>query len=201
MSEITIAEASRRTFLGGVAAAIGVRSAISLLERLGLFLTPAAVSAAALPRSTADAAPGYRCLTRDEAAFTEALVNALCPADHLTPDGVTCGLASSIDRLLADEGIAAAQHFKAGVAVADNACRGRFGVRLHRLTASDADGFARDIAAGRVAGAGVPLDSWLDERVKPLLVQASFAEPIYDRYCNRVFWKMFGHAGRTSDRA
>jgi gluconate 2-dehydrogenase gamma chain len=199
MSEFTLTEASRRSFLRTVTAALGVRSAISLFQGSGLsLLAPEATSAAALPRSTAGAAPGYRCLNRDEAAFTEALVNVLCPADHLTPDGVTCGLASSIDRLLADEGIAVAQHFKAGVAAANTACQQRFGVRFDHLVASDADAFLHDIGAGRAGAADLPLDSWLNERVNQLLVQASFAEPIYDRYCNRVFWKIFGQAGGTN---
>ena len=45
----------------------------------------------------------------DEAAFVEVVVNALCPADHLTPDGVTAGLAAAIDAQLSDESAALVQ--------------------------------------------------------------------------------------------
>jgi hypothetical protein len=44
---------------------------------------------------------GYQSLGPDEVGFVEALVNVMCPADHLTPNGVDCGLAIYIDRQLA----------------------------------------------------------------------------------------------------
>jgi hypothetical protein len=37
-------------------------------------------------------------LSPDEAAFFEALVNIMRPADELTPNGVDCGSATFIDR-------------------------------------------------------------------------------------------------------
>src|SRR3546814_8337107 len=47
-------------------------------------------------------AKGYQSSSPDEAAFVEALVNVMCPANELTPNGVDCGLATVIDRQLAD---------------------------------------------------------------------------------------------------
>jgi len=41
---------------------------------------------------------GYTSLSPEEAGFTEALVNVMCPADEFTPDGVACGLAVYIDQ-------------------------------------------------------------------------------------------------------
>lgn len=49
----------------------------------------------------------------------------------------------------------------------------------------------RSGAAARVTDAHVPLASWFNELVEPLLVQAAFSGPIYDAYCNKVFWKLF----------
>src|SRR3546814_2753466 len=58
------------------------------------------VPAVAIPISSG--AKGYQSSSPDEAAFVEALVNVMCPANELTPNGVDCGLATVIDRQLAD---------------------------------------------------------------------------------------------------
>lgn len=50
-----------------------------------------------------DVAAGYVCFGPREAAFVEALVNTMCPADQFTPAGVDCGLAVFIDRQLAGD--------------------------------------------------------------------------------------------------
>jgi gluconate 2-dehydrogenase gamma chain len=176
-----------------------------------------AVLAANAP--SVDAATDYRSLSPDEAVFTETMVNVLCPADHLTPNGVTCGLARLIDRQLAgdfgtDGGRCAPvawaheeaqsrsqlpltpeQFFKDGIAAANRACQERFRLRFDQLAASDASAFLRDIAGGRVIDAQMSLVTWSNQLVDPLLIQACFAGPIYDGYCNRVFWKLFGHPG------
>jgi len=101
----------RRGFLKGVAIAAGA----SPLER-HLFAASGAVTAAGITQSgSAHAAgavsatvselpapaAGYESLSPDEAGFVEAMVNVMCPPDHLTPNGVDCGLATYIDRQLA----------------------------------------------------------------------------------------------------
>jgi gluconate 2-dehydrogenase gamma chain len=169
--------------------------------------------AAKLP--AAGPAASYRSLNPEEAAFTEAMVNVLCPADHLTPDGVTCGLAAFIDRELAGDFHARAEQFarvcgddrpqsdalpaggqeqlfKPGIAAANRACERRFGTRFDRLAAPDAASLLQDMRAGRVVDAHVSLASWLGDVVDPMLTEICFAGPIHDGYHNRVFWKVFG---------
>jgi gluconate 2-dehydrogenase gamma chain len=190
---------TRRRFLESTAALIGLTPLTPLLiESVGLFLRRPAhrVAAAAGPSVIAEASP-YRCLNRTEAAFTECMVNVLCPADHLTPNGVTCGLAVFIDRALAGGSTADALGFKAGIAAANAACLWRAGVRFDELSPDDAGGFVHDIFAGDV-DAEVPLASWAHDVVHPLLLQACFTGPIYEGYSNRVFWKVFGHAPRPT---
>jgi gluconate 2-dehydrogenase gamma chain len=142
----------------------------------------------------------YGSLSVDEAAFTEAMVNVLCPADHLTPDGVTCGLAALIDRrLAADSEAVSSRRFRVGLAEADAACQQRFGVRFRHLADAEAETFVSDMASGRMANNHT---IWLRETVYPMLEQAAFAGPVYDRYNNKVFWKLFGSLGDpTSYRA
>jgi gluconate 2-dehydrogenase gamma chain len=147
-------------------------------------------------------APGatYRSLAQNEATFTEILVSALCPADDMTPNGVTCGLVTFIDRQLAGEfgaqpssqwPLSKQEFFKDGVIAADVASRRRFGVPFDQLGTPDAGVFLAAIASGRVTEVDFLLASWHKQIVHPLLVQASFSGPIYSRYGNRVFTKIF----------
>ena len=79
----------RRRFLksavaGGAVAAVGVPGAVDAQAN----------AAAAAAAAKADAAPkGYTYLNPEEAAFVEALVDHMVPADNLTPKGTDLGLA------------------------------------------------------------------------------------------------------------
>ena len=221
MSESSMKGPTRRRFLEKAVVLTGAMPFMPrLVQGAGLFSVAPAEFVAAAP-STGPAS-NYRSLSPDEAAFTETMVNVLCPADHLTPNGVTCGLATFIDRELAGDFrsrgeqfahvtwehedaepysqplVNSEQFFKAGIAAANSACQERLGVQFKQLAASDAGAFLRDIAAGHVISAEVPLASWLTESVYPMLMQVCFAEPIHDGYGNRVFWKLFGSLGEAT---
>ena len=186
----------------------------------------AATTATVAVAATADAAPtpatpvaGYQSLGPDEAAFVEAMVNLMCPADHLTPNGVDCGLATFIDRQLAGgfgqgenlymhgpwhQGkpqlgyqlpLTPEQFFKAGIAAASAACRTRFGKDFDALPAADAEAFLQDLSKGKVTDPRVPLGLWFSDLAYPLFVQACFADPIYGGNADKVFWRMIGYPG------
>ena len=185
-------------------------------------LMSAAVDAEAASTSAPAASPssaGYLSLGRDEAAFVEALVTVMCPADALTPDGVQCGLATFIDRQLAgafgqgmklyqhgpwlvgkpEHGyqlpMTPEQHFKAGIAIVDDVCRSRWQKSFDRLPAPVADGFLVELAAGRVTDVRLPLAAWFNELVYPLFAQGCYADPIYGGNADKIFWKMIGYPG------
>ena len=211
----SMTRSTRRAFLEK---AVGLSGVMPFVPRMMLGGAPPNVAASVAGSPSADLLSNYHSLNSDEAAFIEQMVNVLCPADDLTPDGVTCGLALLVDRQLAGDYRTVAQRFapvtwehedaesysqrpriqehffKAGIAAANTACQERFGVRFSQLAASEADRFLCEIAAGRVNDAEAPLASWLNQLVKPMLMQASFVEPVYDTHCNRVFWKLFGQA-------
>jgi gluconate 2-dehydrogenase gamma chain len=147
------------------------------------------------------------------------MVNVMCPADHLTPTGVDCGLATYIDRQLAGgfgQGerlymrgpwrkgkpqlgyqlpLTPEQFFKAGIAAANAACKARFNKPFFALSAADADAFLKDIASGKVSDPRVPLGLWFNDLVYPLFTQACFADPIYGGNRDKAFWKMIGYPG------
>jgi len=147
------------------------------------------------------------------------MVNVMCPADSLTPNGVDCGLAVFIDRQLAagfgkgerlymhgpwkkgkpQHGyqltLTPEQFFKAGVAAVNEVCRNKFGKEFADLSPSDADNLLHDLAANKVEYPRLPLDSWFNELVYPLFIEACFADPIYGGNNGKVFWKMIGYPG------
>src|ERR1700676_333573 len=96
---------NRRGFLRQIAtlasaAPVGTR----VLGATGLALVataPASVAIAADAQASVAPFTGYAFFGPNEAAFVEALVTVMCPADQYTPNGVDCGLANYIDRQLA----------------------------------------------------------------------------------------------------
>jgi len=185
----------------------------------------APVSAQGSPATNALIPAGYQSLSADEAAFVEAFANVLCPADHLTPNGVDCGLATFIDRQLSGgygqgknlyrqgpwrQGkpqfgyqlpLTPEQFFKAGIAAANAACKARFGKEFDALALVDADQFLQDLSAGKVTDARLPLREWFNELAYPLFVQACFADPIYGGNKDKVFWRMVGYPGLPATHA
>jgi gluconate 2-dehydrogenase gamma chain len=187
-----------------------------------------AATAAAAPQPVAPqpVAPfiGYVFFGPDEAAFTEALVNLLCPADAYTPNGVDCGLATFFDRELAGpfgqgkgrylrgpwrQGppqmglqlpLTPAQFFSAGVQAVNAVSMQRHGVGFEQLDAVQADALLHDIEAGKVQ-APVPLQDWFNALVYPLFVQGCFADPVYGGNHDKVFWKMLGYPGLPATHA
>jgi gluconate 2-dehydrogenase gamma chain len=161
----------------------------------------------------------YLSLGPDEAAFIEALVNVLCPADEFSPSGVDCGLAAYIDRQLAGpygQGdrrylrgpfkhgkpelglqlpLTPEQFCKAGIAAVNSACTRDHGTSFDQLAPASAEAVIREIEAGRMTDARLPLASWFNEIIYPLFSEACFADPIYGGNRDAVFWKMIGYPG------
>jgi len=212
----------RRGFLRQIAAVTGsIPFAPALVGG-----SAAAASLGAAAQAAPAAAPvtntvfGYLSLSQDEAAFVETMVNIMCPADGMTPNGVDCGLAIYIDRQLAGnfgkgagrylhgpwaEGkpqhgyqlpMTPEQYFKAGVAAANTACAARFGGKpFDQITPAEADAFLNDLGAGKVTDPRLALPAWFNDLVYPLFAQACFADPLYGGNAGKVFWKMIGYPG------
>jgi gluconate 2-dehydrogenase gamma chain len=209
----------RRRFLKQAA---GLAGAVPLAAP-SLTGAAAALSAAPAVAGAEQAGPRpvkvYHSLAPDEAAFVEAMVNVMCPADELTPNGVDSGIAIGIDRLFAGawgqgEGrylrgpfkqgkpqlglqlpLTPEQFYKAGIAAARAACQRLHGKEFAELPAATADEFLQQIWAGKLNDEQLPLGSWFDEVVYPLFLRACFADPMYGGNRGKVFWKMIGYPG------
>jgi len=168
-----------------------IRSTVGCVGAVSFVAVPPSLSADSAAASVTQV--GYRFLSPPEAAFTESMVNVLCPADALTPDGSTVGLSRAIDLLVAGDQDAARGRgalYRHGVAAADEASVRRYGVPCFQLGRAAAVQFFGDIARGENLGA-FPFAAWYSDVVMPLVTKACFMDPIYARYDNRVFWKVF----------
>jgi gluconate 2-dehydrogenase gamma chain len=219
-------EQGRRGFLKQVAMAAAVAP-------LGSNLMAAAATEGSAPdpapSATGAAVPapaaGYASLGPDEAGFLEAMLNVMCPADQLTPNGVDCGLAVFIDRQLAGDfgrgarlyrqgpwpagrpelgyqlPLTPEQYFKAGIAAAGETCRKARGKRFEELAPAEADAFLQDLAADKFNDGPLALGAWFNGLVYPLFEQACFADPLYGGNNGKVFWKMIGYPGLPATHA
>ena len=207
-----VSQPTRRQFMMRVA---GAAAAIPLVPHL------ANAAEAAPPPPAAPLPAGYESLGPDEAAFVEAMVNVMCPADALTPNGVDCGLAIFIDRQLAggfgkgerlytqgpwqpgkpQQGyqlpLTPEQFFKAGIARRKRRVPQAATARpSSNSTPRERDAFLQELAAGKVQRpAHCRSRSGSTSSSIRCSTQACFADPIYGGNRDKVFWKMVGYPG------
>jgi gluconate 2-dehydrogenase gamma chain len=204
----------RRAFLKGAGATLafaGTGAAAPI---------PAAAQAALPSKDSAAPAAGYQSLGLEEAATTEALVEHMWPADHLTASGVELGIATFIDRQLAGgfgrgdrlytQGPfrkGKAQHgyqlplapeawYKAGIAALNAWCGATYKKSFDRLDATQREAALLAVSSGKAnAEGGLDLSAWFNGLVYPLFVQGAFADPVYGGNAGKAAWKMIGYPG------
>jgi gluconate 2-dehydrogenase gamma chain len=207
---------NRRDFLksvgtvgaSGIAAAVGIES---VEAQTG--------PAAAAPSSAVAVSHAYTFLTAPEAAFIEAAVDRLIPADELTPAGSDCGVAIFIDRQLAgawgsgdrtymqgpwqkgvptqgyQSPLTPAEFFRAGIASANAYCRKTLQKDFDRLTADQQIKVLQDLEQGRITfEQGVSAQEFFNLLLATTM-QGFFADPVYGGNRDKVAWKMIGFPG------
>jgi hypothetical protein len=91
--EAAHSKCGRRDFLGGLGAIAGAISLSTPSVAADSKVHAAPLAKLEDVKSVPWPEAGYLSFGPDEAGFVEALVNVMCPADDLTPNGVDCGLA------------------------------------------------------------------------------------------------------------
>src|SRR6202047_4455956 len=165
----------RRDFLKG--AVVGGAAAATTTTSLDLTSTAQAQQAAAAP-----AAAGYSFLNLEEAAFVEALVDHMVPADEFTPKGTDIGINIYIDRALAgawgkgdrlyNQGpwkpgvpsqgyqlpLTPAQLYRAGIAATNVHCRKTYGKPFDRLDEAQREEVLKGLSSAKIEFAsGLPV--------------------------------------------
>jgi gluconate 2-dehydrogenase gamma chain len=200
----------------------------AFLQRIGALGTASAMvpasAAGAQPAAAAQAAPApapppaYTFFSPPEAAFVEAAVDQLIPADDLTPGGTACGVAIFIDRQLAgawgagerlylsgpwrtgtpEQGyqlpMTPAELYRAGIAAANRYCVQTHAREFDRLPADQQVAVLRGLEQGAIALGGVPARTFFETLLQNAM-EGFFADPLYGGNRDKASWRMLGYPG------
>lgn len=205
----------RRDFLKGAVVG-GAAATVNLPQSAAAQQPPTPAPAAA-----ADAAnPGYGFLNLEEAAFVEALVDHMVPADALTPKGTDIGINIYIDRALAgawgngdrlymqgpwkrgvpSQGyqlpLTPAQFYRAGMAAANAYCRKTYSnKRFDQLTEAQRQEVLVALSGGRITfDGGLPSRAFWG-MVYQSVMEGMFSDPIHGGNRNKAGWRLIGFPG------
>jgi gluconate 2-dehydrogenase gamma chain len=202
----------RRDFLKG--AVVGGVAATSTLPQVAN-----AAEAAPTAVNAAPAAQGYAFLNLEEAAFVEALVDHMVPADDLTPSGTDLGIAVFIDRALAgawgkgdrlymqgpwkpgvpSQGyqlpLTPAQLYRAGIEATNAHCRKTYGKTFEALEAAQREEVLQGLSTAKIKfDSGLPVRPFWTT-VYQTVMEGMFSDPIYGGNRNKAGWKLIGFPG------
>ncbi len=204
----------RRDFLKGAGAA-GTAVAATL--------APVAATAPAVaqqqPAAPAQHAPEtWLTLNATEVAFLTAAVDAIIPADELSPSGSDCGVVVFIDRQLAGAYGSGArlyrqgpfvkakpelgyqlelnprEFFRAGIVAANEFTRKTYGKDFDRLSEQDRNAALKTIDEGKANFTGFTSKMFFDALLQ-ITMEGFFADPMYGGNRDMAAWKMVGYPG------
>jgi gluconate 2-dehydrogenase gamma chain len=176
-----------------------------------------ATAPGAPPPSSADAEP-FVTLTPLEAAFIVAAVDALIPADELSPSGSDCGVAVFIDRQLGsawgggakmyragpfvngkpEQGYQLAltprEFFAAGIAAANAWTRKTWAKDFDRLAPADRVTALKAMEEGKAEFENFASRAFFSQ-LHAITMAGFFSDPIYGGNRDKIGWKVLGFPG------
>jgi gluconate 2-dehydrogenase gamma chain len=212
---MTMANVDRRDFLKS--AVVGGAAAAGTATIAAPEIAQAQQPAAAAP--AAPQAAGYEFLNLDEAAFVEALVDHMVPADEFTPKGTDLGIAVYIDRALAggwgkgdrlymqgpwkrgapSQGyqlpLTPAQLYRAGIEATNAHCQKTWGKPFDRLDSAQREEVLIGLSSAKInfdSGLPVPV-FW--STLYQTVIEGMYSDPIYGGNRNKAGWRMIGFPG------
>ena len=171
-----------------------------------------------VPALSTAAPPGYTFLSLPEAAFVEAAVDRLIPADSLTPGGTECGVAVFIDRQMVgawgsgdrlymqgpwaqgtpmqgyQSPMTPAEFFRVGIAATNAYCVKTHQKEFDRLTADQQIQVLQGLERGTITIERVPAPDFFNVLLNAAM-EGFFADPIYGGNRDKASWKMIGFPG------
>src|SRR3977135_4257748 len=204
----------RRAFLKGAVAGGAAAATVSMPR-------PPAAQGAPAPGSQGSPAPAntYAYLNPDEAAFVEALVDHMVPADEYTPKGTDLGLNTYIDRALAggwgkgdrlymqgpwkpgvpSQGyqlpLTPSQLYRAGIEATNTYCRKTFNKPFDALTEAQREEVLQGLATAKIAfESGLPVRAFWTT-VYQTVIEGMYSDPIHGGNRNKAGWKLIGFPG------
>jgi gluconate 2-dehydrogenase gamma chain len=209
-------ELDRRDFIKGAmvggAAAAGATTAIATPD-IAQAQQPAPATAAVPP------AAGYEFLNLDEAAFIEALVDHMVPADEISPKGTDLGVNIYIDRALAggwgkgdrlymqgpwkqgapSQGyqlpLTPAQLYRAGIAATNAHCRKAYGQSFDRIETAQREEVLTGLSSAKIEFDNGPPVRVFWATLYQTVVEGMYSDPIYGGNRNKAGWAIIGFPG------
>lgn len=156
--------------------------------------------------------------TRDEAAFVEAAIDHLIPADELGPGALEAGVAVFIDRQLSGAFGTAAKWFTQGpwgesvpeqgyqlpltpqklyrlcIAATNEHCESQYGERFDRASAEQQRTVLEAMDDASLPLPGVPIAEFFSMFLQNT-IEGFFADPIYGGNRDKVGWRLVGFPG------
>lgn len=199
-----MAEISRRTLLTGAGGA-----GAAVLPALGVVMRSASAQA--------EPAAAYLFLNSQEAAFIEAAVGRLIPADEQWPGAVEAGVPNYIDKQLAGAWGAGERLYRSGPWLPGTPSQGyqlpftpaelfrtalgainrelsQRGMSFSRMTADGQDTFLRQLEVDPRNLDGVPSDVFFAHLWESTL-EGFFSDPVYGGNRDMASWRMIGFPG------
>jgi len=201
----------RRDFLKGAVVGGAAAATVNLPESAQA-QQPSALAAA-------PASPAYSFLNLDEAAFVEALVDHMVPADDLTPKGTDIGINIYIDRALAgawgkgerlymqgpwktgapSQGyqlpLTPAQLYRAGIEATNAHCRKAYSKSFDRLSEQQREEVLVALSTGKVSFDNGPPARVFWTTVYQTVMEGMFSDPIHGGNRDKAGWKLIGFPG------
>lgn len=203
---------NRRDFLKGAVAG----GAVATTAAVGL----APQTAEAQQKSAAATVnPGYSYLNLEEAAFVEAVVDHMIPADQYSPKGTDLGINIYIDRALAggwgkgdrlymqgpwkvghpNQGyqlpLKPADLYRAGIAATNAYCKKTYSKTFDQLAAEQKQEVLVGLQGNKIKfDSGLPANTFFGTMYQTVM-EGMFADPIYGGNRNKAGWKMIGFPG------
>src|SRR3954447_16893168 len=203
----------RRDFLKGAVVGGAAAATVSLPPN-------AEAQQGASPAAAPDAAsPGYSFLNLEEAAFVEALVDHMVPADDLTPKGTDIGINVYIDRALAggwgkgerlymqgpwkrgtpNQGyqlpLTPAALYRSGIKATNAHCLKTYGKSFDALNEQQREEVLVGLSTAKITFSdGLPVRTFW-ATVYQTVMEGMFSDPIYGGNRDKTGWKLIGFPG------
>jgi gluconate 2-dehydrogenase gamma chain len=209
----------RRSFLKQVATGGAVAVATAVPQATMAQAGNPAPAAHAAAGGAATGPVGYTYFTPDEAAFIEAVVDHMIPADAWTPKGTDLGVNVYIDRALAsgwgkgerlyrqgpwksgtaNQGyqlpLTPAEVYRAAIPAATAHCVKQYGKRFEQLEAPEREAFLVALQGGKlVLEDGPPARTFFDMLYQNVM-EGMFSDPLYGGNKDKAGWKLVGFGG------
>jgi gluconate 2-dehydrogenase gamma chain len=204
---------NRRDFLKGTLAG----GAVATTAAVGF--TPTQAQAQQKPAAAAPENPGYSFLNLEEAAFVEAVVDHMVPADQYSPKGTDMGINIYIDRSLAggwgkgdrlymqgpwkvghpNQGyqlpLKPSELYRAGIAATNAYCKKTYSKTFDQLPEAQKQEVLVGLQGGKINfEGGLPARTFFGTMYQTV-IEGMYSDPIYGGNRNKAGWKMIGFPG------